>query len=66
MGLQVGDKSAGRSVLLRFFPYPAVENIPGEIIFYRGLQTSHTRAEDGKNHFFSNLSSQLLETDVFP
>jgi len=66
MGLQVGNKSAGRSVLLRFFLYPAVENIPGEIIFYRGLQTSHTRAEDGKNHFFSNLSSQLLETDVFP
>jgi len=51
MGLQVGNKSAGRSVLLRFFLYPAVENIPGEIIFYRGLQTSHTRAEDGKNHF---------------
>jgi hypothetical protein len=51
MGLQVGDKSAGRSVLLRFFLYPAVENIPGEIIFYRGLQTSHTRAEDGKITF---------------
>jgi hypothetical protein len=66
MGLQVGNKSAGRSVLLRFFLYPAVENIPGEIIFYRGLQTSHTRAEDGKNHFFFNLSSQLLETDAFP
>jgi hypothetical protein len=63
MGLQVGNKSAGRSVLLRFFLYPAVENIPGEIIFYRGLQTFHTRAEDGKNHFFSNLSSQSLETD---
>jgi hypothetical protein len=43
MGLQVGNKSAGRSVLLRFFLYPAVENIPGGIIFYRGLQTSHTR-----------------------
>jgi len=52
MGLQVGNKSAGRSVLLRLFLYPAVENIPGGIIFYRGLQTSHTRAEDGKNHFF--------------
>jgi len=66
MGVQVGNKSAGRSVLLRFLLYPAVENIPGGIIFYRGLQTSHTRAEDGKNHFFSNLSSQLLETDAFP
>jgi hypothetical protein len=48
MGLQVGSKSAGRSVLLGFFLYPAVENIPGGIIFYRGLQTSHTRAEDWK------------------
>jgi hypothetical protein len=28
---------------LRFFLYPAVENIPGEIIFYRGLHISHTR-----------------------
>jgi len=27
-----------------FFLYPAVENIPGGIIFYRGLQTSHTRS----------------------
>jgi len=35
MGLQVGNKSVGRSVLLRFFLYPAVENIPGGIIFYR-------------------------------
>jgi hypothetical protein len=52
MGLQVGNKSAGRSVLLRFFLYPAVENIPVGIIFYRSLQTSHTRAEDWKNHFF--------------
>jgi len=26
MGLQVGNKSGGRSVLLRFFLYPAVEN----------------------------------------
>jgi hypothetical protein len=52
MGLQVGNKSAGRSVLLRFFLYPAVENIPGGIIFYRGLQTSHTRAEDWKITFF--------------
>jgi hypothetical protein len=26
--------------------YPAVENIPGEIIFYIGLHISHTRAED--------------------
>jgi len=43
MGLQVGNKSAGRSVLLRLFLYPAVENIPGEIIFYRGLHISHTR-----------------------
>jgi len=51
MGLQVGNKSAGRSVPLRFFLYPAVENIPGGIIFYRGLQTSHTRAEDGKITF---------------
>ena len=33
MGLQVGNKSAGRSVLLRFFLYPAVENIPGGIKF---------------------------------
>jgi hypothetical protein len=41
---KVGNKSAGRSVLLRFFLYPAVENIPGGIIFYRGLKTSHTRA----------------------
>jgi hypothetical protein len=63
MGLQVGNKSAGRSVLLRFFLYPAVENIPGGIIFYRGLQTSHTIAEDWKITFFPNLSSQLLETD---
>jgi hypothetical protein len=39
MGLQVGNKSAGRSVLLRFFLYPAVENIPGGVFFYRGLQT---------------------------
>jgi hypothetical protein len=52
MGLQVGIKSAGRSVLLRFFLYPAVENIPGEIIFYRGLHISHTRAEDWKITFF--------------
>jgi len=52
MGLQVGNKSAGRSVLLRFFLYPAVENIPGGIIFYRGLQTSHTRGIGLKNHFF--------------
>jgi hypothetical protein len=43
MGLQVGKKSAGKSVLLRYFLYPAVENIPGEIIFYRGLHISHTR-----------------------
>jgi hypothetical protein len=63
MGLKVGNKSAGRSILLRFFLYPAVENIPGGIIFYRGLQTSHTRAEDWKNPFFPNLSSQSLETD---
>jgi hypothetical protein len=28
---------------LRFFLYPAVKNIPGEIIFYRGLHISHTR-----------------------
>jgi hypothetical protein len=46
MGLQVGNKSAGRSGFLRFFLYPAVENIPGEIIFYRGLHISHTRAEE--------------------
>jgi hypothetical protein len=43
MGLQVGKKSAGKSVLLRYLLYPAVENIPGEIIFYRGLHISHTR-----------------------
>jgi hypothetical protein len=43
MGLQAGNKSAGRSVLLRFFLYPAVENIPAEMIFYRGLHISHTR-----------------------
>jgi hypothetical protein len=43
MGLQVWKKSAGRSVLLRFFLYPAVENIPGERIFYRGLHLFHTR-----------------------
>jgi hypothetical protein len=43
MGLKVGNKSAGRSVLLRFFLYPAVENIPGEIIFYRDLHIFHTR-----------------------
>jgi hypothetical protein len=43
MGLQLGNKSAGRSVLLRFFLYPAVESIPGEIIFYRDLHISHTR-----------------------
>jgi hypothetical protein len=46
MGLQVGSKSAGRSVLLRFFLYPAVDNIPGGIILYRGLHISRTRAED--------------------
>jgi hypothetical protein len=63
MGLQVGNKSAGRSVPLRFFLYPAVENIPGGIIFYRGLQTYHTRAEDWKITLFPNLSSQSLETD---
>jgi hypothetical protein len=61
MGLQVGNKSAGRSVLLRFFLYPAVENIPGGIIFYRGLHISHTRAEDWK----ITLSSQYWKTD-FP
>jgi hypothetical protein len=43
MGLQVGKKSAGRSVLLGFFLYPAVKNILGEIIFYRDLHISHTR-----------------------
>jgi hypothetical protein len=63
MGLQKGKKSAGRSVLLWFFLYPAVENIPGGIIFYRGPQTSHTRAEVWKITLFSNLSSQSLETD---
>jgi hypothetical protein len=52
MRLSVGNKSAGRSVPLGFFLYPAVENIPGGIIFYRGLQTSHTRAEDWKFTFF--------------
>ena len=50
MGLQVGNKSAGRSVPLRFFLYPAVKNIP--IIFYRGLQVSHTRVQDWKITFF--------------
>jgi hypothetical protein len=43
MGLQVGKKSTGRSFLLWFSLYPAVENIPGEIIFYRDLHISHTR-----------------------
>jgi len=52
MGLQVQNRSAGRSVLLRFFLYPAVENIPGEIIFYRGLQASHTRAGEWRFTFF--------------
>jgi len=52
MGLQVGKKSAARSVLLRFFMYPAVENIPGEIIFYMDLHISHTRGWGLKNHFF--------------
>jgi hypothetical protein len=52
MGLQVGNKSAGRSVLLRFFLYPAVANIPGEIIFYRDLHISNTRGWGLKNHFF--------------
>jgi len=46
MGLQVWEKSAGRSVLLRSSLYPAVEIIPGEIIFYRDLHISHKRAED--------------------
>jgi len=35
-----------------FFLYPAVEHIPGEIIFYRGLHISHTRGWGEKNHFF--------------
>jgi hypothetical protein len=52
MGLQVGNKSAGRSVFYGFFLYLAVENIPGGIIFYRGLQTYHTRDEDWKITFF--------------
>jgi len=63
MGLQVGNKSAGRSVLLRFFLYPTVENIPGGIIFYRGLQTSHTRVEDWKITFSPTQAHKLLETD---
>jgi hypothetical protein len=46
MGLQVGKKSAGRSALLGFFLYPAVEHIPGEIIFNRDLRISHKEAED--------------------
>jgi hypothetical protein len=58
MGLQVGNKSAGRSVLLRFFLYPAVENIPGGIIFYTPIQELMI----GKS-LFPNLSSQSLETD---
>jgi hypothetical protein len=51
MGLQVGKKSAGRSFLLRFSLYPAVEK-KGEIIFYRDLHISHTRGSGLKNHFF--------------
>jgi hypothetical protein len=65
MGLQVGNKSAGRSVLLRFFLYPAVENIPGEIIFYRGLHISHTRAEDEQITFFIPRAHNHWKTD-FP
>jgi hypothetical protein len=65
MGLQVGTKSAERSVLLRFFLYPAVENIPEGIIFYRGLQTSHTRAEDWKNHFVTPRAHNHWKAD-FP
>jgi hypothetical protein len=41
-----GKKSAGRSFLLWFSLYPAVENIPGEIIF-TGIYTSPIQeAED--------------------
>jgi hypothetical protein len=65
MGLQVGNKSAGRSALLRFFLYPAVENIPGGIILYRGLHTSHTRAEDWKITFFIPRAHNHRKTD-FP
>jgi hypothetical protein len=43
MGLQVGKKSAERSFLLRLSLYPAVENIPGEIVFYRDLYISHIK-----------------------
>jgi len=52
MGLQVGNKSAGRSVLLRFFLYPAVENIPGGIIFYRGYRPPIQELRIGKSLFF--------------
>jgi len=46
MGLQVGNKSAGRSVLLRFFLYPAVANIQ-EKLFSTGIYTSPIQeAED--------------------
>jgi hypothetical protein len=43
MGLQVGKKSAGRSILLGFFLYPAVDSIPGKNIFYIDLHISHAR-----------------------
>jgi hypothetical protein len=46
MGLQVGNKSAGRSVLLRFFLYPAVENIPGGIISKEVYRPPIQEAED--------------------
>jgi hypothetical protein len=64
MALQVGSKGAGRSVLLRFLLYPAVENIPGEIIFYRGLPTHlpYKRLKTEKSLFYPQ-GSQTLETD---
>jgi hypothetical protein len=43
MGLQVGKRSSERSFLLQFSLYPAVENIPREIFFYRDLHISQTR-----------------------
>jgi hypothetical protein len=51
MGLQVGNKSAGRIVLSRFFLYPAVENIPGGIIFYRVYRPPIQELRIGKSLF---------------
>jgi hypothetical protein len=37
------EEKCWRKFSLRFFLYPAVDNIPGEIIFYRDLHVSHAR-----------------------